>query len=305
MYAYAPNGTPIAYSKDSLFASASVSDGSFARDAKGNVTCRNDGGSAMDWDSQKTVVQRGQTMWIDADGDEWPACALVLVENELGVVDDEDSDLYGETRSLPEDLVTAANAAYDAWAATDPKAPAMHTSRRFVVDMPEDGWRQPGSFTPEEKARLRPVAETLAMLDGNAFFGMDVDEKGDDIHYERYLPEAAAVAEANNGWFLLASFVRGDATLPENPMGLVMDDSDPARVDLAAGDLVTVRVSGIRWDVEDDEAASGDLSPLLPEDLVVGVPADWNEDDGRLADLLSDHYGFCILSIDSSEAVEA
>lgn len=49
----------------------------------------------------------------------------------------------------------------------------------------------------ETKEILRPIAETLAMLDGNAFFGMgDKDEKE---WYEQYLPEAFSLFESNGG----------------------------------------------------------------------------------------------------------
>lgn len=79
----------------------------------------------------------------------------------------------------------------------------------YVVDEPSSGWRATSSFTDGEKAKLRPMAETLAMLDGNAFFGMQVRD-GEDF-YEQYLPEAHALYEANGGdggWAGAASFAR-------------------------------------------------------------------------------------------------
>lgn len=45
-------------------------------------------------------------------------------------------------------------------------------------------------FTAREKTILRPIAETLAILDGNAFWGLSVDQSGEDNWYEQYLPEA-------------------------------------------------------------------------------------------------------------------
>lgn len=54
-------------------------------------------------------------------------------------------------------------------------------------------------FSHKEKQLLRPVAETLAMLDGNAFFGMSIDEDGNDMFYEQYLPEAYLIFKANGG----------------------------------------------------------------------------------------------------------
>ena len=54
------------------------------------------------------------------------------------------------------------------------------------------------TFSDEEKRWLRPICETLAMLQGNAFFGIDpLDEKND--WYEQWLPEAAAIFYGNGG----------------------------------------------------------------------------------------------------------
>lgn len=52
-------------------------------------------------------------------------------------------------------------------------------------------------FTDDEKQLLRPVAEVLAMLDGNAFFGADLGDGRE--WYEQYLPEAWSLFEANGG----------------------------------------------------------------------------------------------------------
>lgn len=74
------------------------------------------------------------------------------------------------------------------------------------IPEPRGGWKT--EFTPEEKAKLRPMAETIAMLDGNAFFTIP-SIAGD--WYEQYLPEAHALYEANggdDGWAGLASFAK-------------------------------------------------------------------------------------------------
>lgn len=52
-------------------------------------------------------------------------------------------------------------------------------------------------FTDEEKRYLRPIAETLAMLDGNAFFGGITVNNTE--WYEQYLPEAWALWKNNGG----------------------------------------------------------------------------------------------------------
>ncbi len=77
--------------------------------------------------------------------------------------------------------------------------------RAYEVDRPEGGWKK--TFTEIEKKKLRPIAETLAMRDGNAFFGSPTEKEW----YEYYLPEAHAIYESNggdSGWAGLASFAK-------------------------------------------------------------------------------------------------
>jgi hypothetical protein len=81
----------------------------------------------------------------------------------------------------------------------------MSEAVTYAIRKPDAGWRSRDSFSEAERLKLRPIAETLAMLDGNAFFGM-----GDGDWADQYLPEAAALYEANggdNGWAGAASFV--------------------------------------------------------------------------------------------------
>jgi hypothetical protein len=64
-------------------------------------------------------------------------------------------------------------------------------------------------FSADEKALLRPVAETLAMLDGNAF--LSAQHINGQEWYEQYLPEAWIVWQSNggkDGWAGTASFAR-------------------------------------------------------------------------------------------------
>ena len=51
---------------------------------------------------------------------------------------------------------------------------------------------------PLYKEILRPIAETLAMLDGNAFFGSWTDHEEIEW-YEQYLPEAYTLFQENGG----------------------------------------------------------------------------------------------------------
>lgn len=64
-------------------------------------------------------------------------------------------------------------------------------------------------FTTEEKQILRPIAEVLALLDGNAFFTMDTGDGRE--WYEQYLPEAWSIFEGSGGirgWAGEMSWVR-------------------------------------------------------------------------------------------------
>lgn len=76
----------------------------------------------------------------------------------------------------------------------------------YSLRMREDALSK--EFTPDEKAILRPIAEVIAMLDGNAFFTMDTD-KGE--WYEQYLPDAWSLYANNggeNGWAGEASWIK-------------------------------------------------------------------------------------------------
>ena len=59
--------------------------------------------------------------------------------------------------------------------------------------------------------------------------------------------------------------------------------------ELRSGDRITL--TDIVWDT-DGEAAQ-DLG--LPTDLTLTLPADW-DDDCNIADLLSDKYGWCVVT---------
>jgi hypothetical protein len=66
-------------------------------------------------------------------------------------------------------------------------------------------------FTQKEKDLLRPIAEVMAIMDGNAFFGMTRDDAGEDTWYEQYLPEAYAIYKSqgkNGGWIQETSWAK-------------------------------------------------------------------------------------------------
>lgn len=73
----------------------------------------------------------------------------------------------------------------------------------YGIHKPINGWPELCDITEEEKIYLRPIAEVLALLDGNAFFGAyHEDEDGvTRDHWEQYLPEAKILCDSNGGIF--------------------------------------------------------------------------------------------------------
>ena len=64
-------------------------------------------------------------------------------------------------------------------------------------------------YSEEEKQWLRPIAETLALLDGNGFLSMHLPNNRE--WYEQYLPDAAAIFYGNGGltgWAGEASWIK-------------------------------------------------------------------------------------------------
>lgn len=109
----------------------------------------------------------------------------------------------------PVDIITTALRTVDEAAFKRGRDAGMERGWLASIAEPATGWRDKLTFSDAERAKLRPIAETLAMLDGNAFFGTDVGD-GHDF-YEQYLPEADAIYQANggdNGWAGEASFAR-------------------------------------------------------------------------------------------------
>ena len=96
----------------------------------------------------------------------------------------------------------------------------------YRIDKPETGWKNAQEMNVSEKEKLRSIAETLAMLDGNAFFGANTDEEGDDVHYEGYLPEAHALYESNGGdqgWSSEASFAKRQKRIKDELKAKIID----------------------------------------------------------------------------------
>lgn len=66
-------------------------------------------------------------------------------------------------------------------------------------------------FTDLQKRQLRPIAEVLAIMDGNGFFGISTNDQGEDDWYEQYLPEAWVIFKSNGpdgGWIQETSWMK-------------------------------------------------------------------------------------------------
>ena len=63
----------------------------------------------------------------------------------------------------------------------------------YFISEPDTGWPTLEQIPEDLKCVLRPIAETLAMLDGNAFFSAD------NNWYTQYLPEAYVLFMDNGG----------------------------------------------------------------------------------------------------------
>lgn len=101
----------------------------------------------------------------------------------------------------------------------------MLRNRNFTVEEPETGWCQ--EFDANYAELLRPIAETLAMMDGNAFFTFE-------DHWRNYLPEADAVFCSNggiNGWAGKCSWIQDLALIQKDPT--LRDARDKLKVLLA------------------------------------------------------------------------
>ena len=182
MFAYSPNKTKIDRVKQQLSGVSHVDEEAF--DPSKLNTCEDhfsyQGTTDVDWDNQKDVYEFGERIFVDEDGMDFPESCLVYLP-----IDSDHPDMEDPESSIAE-LFVASKAAYESWL-------ARKDNRTYVLNPPEGGWRSITTFSKEEKKLLRPIAETLAMLSGNAFFGLVTDADDDDLVYEEYLPQAAAL----------------------------------------------------------------------------------------------------------------
>jgi len=206
MFAYSHNRTKMTSVKQVTPGNAGIDEESFVLKPDPGSTERYTytDGTVMDWDGQKDAIEHGQRVFVDDDGDEYPECALVYLDIDL---DDPDA--------APLDPATVqafadAEQAYLRWRALD-------GTLTYSLPPPPSGWRQAGTFDDDEKELLRPIAETLAMLSGNAFFGLTTDAHGEDVLYEDYLPQAAALYESAGARAAQTSIAKAFISRRKNP----------------------------------------------------------------------------------------
>lgn len=183
MFAYSPNRTKIVGIHQTTPGTVGIDEESFTLPTPGVVSenYEFDGeGTKLAWDDQKDIYKKGQRIFVDENDCVYPECSLVYLDIDL---DDPD---FEEIDEETEKLFANSEAAYDVWE-------AQEEAVTYILAPTKDGWRDISSFDEEEKDLLRPIAETIAMLSGNAFFGMNTDSDGNDLLYEEYLPHAAAL----------------------------------------------------------------------------------------------------------------
>jgi hypothetical protein len=82
--------------------------------------------------------------------------------------------------------------------------------RQYEINRPDGGWRR--NFEDEVYVKmLRPIAETLALIDGSAFIG----------HWSGYLSEADAIYRANgelDDWPNVCSWIKRKTLIESDPV---------------------------------------------------------------------------------------
>ena len=83
MYAYAPNGAEILGTAEVVEAVALVQRGAYDRLPDGSIHIEYQGGSEVDWDSQKSrTTDKGERIFVDATGMRWGESDLLLTDQE-------------------------------------------------------------------------------------------------------------------------------------------------------------------------------------------------------------------------------
>ncbi|QAY80356.1 hypothetical protein [Sphingosinicella sp. BN140058] len=285
MFAYSPSRRPIIGSLERQHGEARAVQGSFFLD-KGAIDFELQGRVEWYYDRQ-TATTAGEMIFIDDQDGQWLASQIILRDRELTDAD----ELVGVSLPTPR--------------------PALAT---YQIALPANGLRSLESFSADERQSLRPIAETLAMLDGNAFFGAAIGDDGDDTWFHRYLPEAAALV-ASSPAARLASFMRGSEPLPlDGPLsGLIkpVEHHGGERVHdfTSGGPRSLYRVANIEWDLSDEDTVHVDtnciLTPHLPTSILVAVDRPKNDAEPEFADLLSDAFGYLIRSLSIQPVDEA
>lgn len=91
--------------------------------------------------------------------------------------------------------------------------PNNYVSFSYSVTKPKGGWRR--KFDEDYQNKLKPIAETLTLLDGNAFTGS----------WQNYLQEADALYRNNGGdtgWASECSWIKRERIMQEDPVLTVL-----------------------------------------------------------------------------------
>lgn len=292
MYAYAPDGSPIVSTKETIPGTCHIDEDSFEINgpvdapapggAVGNrhalLSYAHNSGTDVEWNGQKSLVDHGQTVFLDEADRAWPACAIVLTDGEI----DPDSD-DEDARALPADQVAIAKASYQAW----------RESRPFVgrIDAPDGRWPDVSSLTPAEVALLSPIAATLAMLSGRSA----AEIAGDPSLVTARLGQAKALATREGA--TVGMLADSPALYTSRLVPLPSFVRGREVVDLVDGAGTTlVELTDVEWD-HDGEGAD------LPTSMIAAVDDTWHDDNG-IVDMLSDHFGFCVSGIGSTVEVD-
>lgn len=82
MYAFSPTGIPIQGTLEKLTGRSDVVSDMFDKNDNGQVVFKFQGATTIFWDGVMTARnEQGEVIFLDEDGEEWPASALVLTDN--------------------------------------------------------------------------------------------------------------------------------------------------------------------------------------------------------------------------------
>lgn len=124
-----------------------------------------------------------------------------------------------------------------------------------------------------------------------------IDDLSDQIEQMRgmFPDEDGQIAAALAG----ATDVRDALSEADNAQTAALVATEKEAVDLDSADKKQFFMLSIEWDTSDDDDIAGCSPPSLPETLLVSIDASLSIEEIDFANILSDRFGFCILSLDA------